>query len=221
MNTSAIHKKAFQAVAAGDTTGLVALLKDHPNVRNAVNAEGISLLMFALYNGKRDIGDMLVTLGAKIDVFSASAYAALKEIVEILRIEPSLVNTFSPDGWTPLHLASFFGNIMVVEYLTMSRADINAVSKNSLKNQPLNAATVSNKTDVVKCLVKKGADVHFAQHGGITPLHSAAHNGNEDLVQIFLAHGADPNAKDEKGETPLDKATQQGHTNVVSILRSL
>ena len=220
MNTSTIHEKAFQAVAVGDTAGLVALLKDHPTVRNEVNAEGISLLMFAIYNGKKDIAEMLVNSGAKLDVFSASAYGTLNEIVALLRSEPDLVNTFSPDGWTPLHLASFFGNILVVESLLMSRADINAVSRNNLKNQPLSAATVSNKTDVVKCLVKRGADIHFAQHGGITPLHSAAYNGNEELVQIFLAHGADPNAKDDSGKTPIEMASQQGHTGVVSILRS-
>ena len=220
MSMSPIHERAFQAVSAGDTAALIAILKNQPDVRNATNTDGISLLMFAIYNGKKNITDLLITLGVKPDVFSGSAYGALKEIVEILRYEPDLVNTFSKDGWTPLHLASFFGHIMLVEYLVMSRADIHAVSKNPLKNQPLNAATASNHTNIVKFLVKKGADVNFAQHEGITPLHAAAYNGNEELVQILLAHGADPNAKDEKGETPIDKATQKGHANVVSILRS-
>jgi ankyrin repeat protein len=220
MSNSAVHEQAFQAVAAGDITTIRTLLNKHPLVLNATNAEDISLLMFAIYNQKKDIADLLVNRGVRLDVFSASAYGALKEIVEILRHKPGLVNTFSPDGWTPLHLASFFGNIMLVEYLVMSRADINAVSTNHLRNQPLNAATVSNHTDIAKFLVKKGADVNFAQHGGITPLHATAHNGNVELVQILLAHGADPDAKDEKGETPIDKATQRGHMNIVSILRS-
>ncbi|MBM2841867.1 MAG: ankyrin [Bacteroidetes bacterium] len=213
-------EQVFQAIKAGDKEALASLLKQHPTVRNATNPEGISLLLFAIYNGKKDIADLLVQAGSKFDVFSAAAYGALTEIVNILQYEPGLLNAYSPDGWTPLHLASFFGNQMVVEYLVMSRADVGAVSKNNLKNQPLNAATASNHTDIVKVLVKRGADVNFAQHEGITPLHAAAHNGNEELVQILLAHGADPNAKDEKGETPIDKATQRGHVNIVSILRS-
>jgi len=212
--------QAFRAVKDDDKDALVTILKQFPSVRNATNQEGISLLMFAIYNGKKDIAEMLVHAGTKLDVFSASAHGALKEIVEMLRIEPDLVNSFSQDGWTPLHLASFFGNVMVVEYLVMSRADINAVSKNDLKNQPLNAATASNQTDIAKFLVKRGADVNFVQHEGITPLHAAAYNGNEELVQILLAHDADPNARDEKGESPIDKATQRGHMNIVSILRS-
>jgi ankyrin repeat protein len=153
-------------------------------------------------------------------MFSAAAYGALNELAAILKYEPSLLNAFSADGWTPLHLASFFGNIELVEYLVMSRVNISAVSKNNLKNQPLNAATVSNHTDIAKLLIKNGADVNFAQHGGITPLHAAAHNGNEELIQIFLAHGADPNAKDEAGETALDKAAKQGLAKVASILRT-
>ena len=166
MSTSTVHEKAFQSVKAGDTAGLLALLKQHPTTLNAINTNGISLFVFAVYNGKKDLADLLVQLGVKLDVFSASAYGALKEIVEILRYEPGLVNTFSPDGWTPLHLASFFGNIMLVEYLVMSRADISAVSRNDLKNQPLNAAAVSNQTDIAKLLIKNGTDVNFAQHGG-------------------------------------------------------
>jgi ankyrin repeat protein len=220
VSNSPEYEQAFQAVTVGDTATLLTLLKKDPKIRNATNGEGISLLMFAIYNRKMDVADRLVQLGVGFDLFSASAYGALKEVVEILNSGPTLVNTFSVDGWTPLHLASFFGNILVVKYLVMSGGDINAVSRNNLKNQPLNAATVSNHTDIAKFLIQNGADVNFAQHGGSTPIHAAAHNGNEELVQIFLAHGADPNAKDEAGETPFDKATKQGHTNLASILRS-
>lgn len=211
---------AFQTVAAGDTAALLALLQKEPTIRNATNAEGISLLMFAIYNRKRDVANLLVQLGVELDVFSASAYGALKLVTEILSNGPALVNAISPDGWTPLHLASFFGNILVVKYLVMSGGDINAVSRNNLKNQPLNAATASNHTDIAKFLIQNGADVNFAQHGGVTPLHEAAHNGNDELVQIFLSHGAIAAAKDEAGETALDKATKQGHTNVMAILQS-
>jgi len=221
MPSHAIREKAFQAVKDGKKDILIGLLDDHPSIRNAKNAEGISLLLFAIYNQRKELADLLVKFGAEFDVFSASAYGALKDIVSILRFEPDLVNTFSPDGWTPLHLASFFGNIMVVEFLVVSRAEMGAESRNALKNQPLNAATVSNKTDIVQFLLKKGADVHFAQHGGITPLHAAAHNGNDKVVRILLAHGADPKTRNDKGETPMDMATQQGHANVVSLLRSL
>jgi ankyrin repeat protein len=220
MSNSAIHEQAFQAVTSGDTGAVRTLLNNHPGLLDATNEKGVSLLMFAMYSRKNDIADLLLNRGARFDVFSASAYGALKEVVDILRFEPGLINTFSPDGWTPLHLASFFGNLLLVEYLVMSRADINVVSRNALKNQPLNAATASNHTDIAKFLVKKGADVNFAQHGGITPLHAAAHNGNEELVHILLAHGADPGAKDEKSETPTDKATLRGHMNIVLILGS-
>jgi ankyrin repeat protein len=176
--------------------------------------------MSAIYNGKKDIADLFIQRGIRLDVFSAAALGALKEIVEIVGYEPDLVNTFSADGWSPLHLASFFGNMRVVEHLVMSRAEINAISRNSLKNQPLHAATVSNRTDVARFLLKKGADVNFVQHGGIAPLHAAAHNGNDVLVKILLAHGANPNTKDDKGETPADKAIHQGHAHIVSLLRS-
>lgn len=219
-SANAKNEQAFQAVKGGDKDALVALLKQDFLTRNAKNAEGISLLLFAIYNQRMEMADLLVKFGAGFDVFSAAAYGALKEIVTILKADANLVNAFSPDGWTPLHLASFFGNIMVVEYLVMSRADVNAVSQNALKNQPLNAATVSDKTDIAQFLLRKGADVNFAQHEGITPMHAAAHNANEELVLILLASGADRTIKNDKGETALDLAAQKGHMNIVSLLRS-
>jgi ankyrin repeat protein len=219
--SKAVEEKAFRAVKDGKRDVLIALIEEYPSIRNAKNADGISLILYAIYNQRRELADLLVKFGAEFDVFSASAYGALKDIVSILRFEPELVNTYSSDGWTPLHLAAFFGNIMIVEFLVVSGAHLNAESKNALKNQPLNAATTSNKMDIVQLLLKKGADVHFAQHGGITPLHAAAHNGNVEMVRTLLAHGANPNAKNDKGETPMDMATQQGHTNVLPLLRSL
>lgn len=215
------QEQAFQAVKAGNRDVLVGLLTEYPSTRNATSADGTSLLLFSIYNQRRELTDLLVKSGAPFDVFSASAYGTLKETARIIKSEPALVHAYSPDGWTPLHLASFFGNIMVVEYLVVSHADVNAISKNELRNQPLNAATASNKLDIAQYLLMKGADVHFAQHGGITPLHAAAHSGNEDLVRILLDHQADPSSKNDKGETPMDMAAQQGHLNVVSILRSL
>ena len=46
------------------------------------------------------------------------------------------LNAYSYDGWTPLHLAAFFGQRAAVERLMAAGADLNAVSRNALRNTP-------------------------------------------------------------------------------------
>jgi ankyrin repeat protein len=107
---------------------------------------------------------------------------------------------------------------MLVESYIAHQADVNAVSRNSLRNTPLNSAVAANRTAIVRYLLKKGADAGFRQEQGITPLHAAAANGNNDIVRLLLDHQADPRVKDDKGETPLDKAMHRGHTATASLL---
>ena len=62
------------------------------------------------------------------------------------------------------------------------------------------------KTEFVKTLIDKGADVNHKSHRGLTPLMIAATFGQAGNAKLLLRSGADMKARDSSGATALDKA---------------
>src|SRR5262249_57913846 len=94
--------------------------------------------MSALYRGHHDIVDLLIESGAEIDAFAAAATGRLDDLRRTATDQT--LNAYSYDGWTPLHLAAFFGRLEAARLLIALGADGHAVSRNSLTNTPLHAA---------------------------------------------------------------------------------
>ncbi|WP_341792937.1 ankyrin repeat domain-containing protein [Rickettsia endosymbiont of Ceutorhynchus obstrictus] len=60
-----------------------------------------------------------------------------------------------------------------------------------------------DKADVVKFLLKKGADSNIATSWGLPPLHFAAFRENLEIIELLIKSGAKINAQDVDGETAL------------------
>src|SRR6266545_3736249 len=114
----------FGALATGQTERFKSLLDEHPNLVNARNENGDSLLLSAVYMGRKDLFELLLQKGAGVSLFEASAVGLLDRVQEQVELDPALVNTYSHDGWTPLHLASFFGHQEVARLLLARGADV-------------------------------------------------------------------------------------------------
>ena len=82
---------------------------------------------------------------------------------------------------------------------------------------PLYIAAQNGHLNVVKYLVKKGADVNKTTHGN-TPFIAAAARGHLDVVKYLVKKGADVNKAYKDGITPLMIAAQNGHLDVVKYL---
>ena len=68
----------------------------------------------------------------------------------------------------------------------------------------LHCAASFNRTDAIKLLVDKGADVNRKTHyNKVTPLHEAAENNNTEAVRLLLDNGVDINLKNNVHKTPL------------------
>lgn len=131
---------------------------------------------------------------------------------------PDLINGYTQDGWTPLHMAARLGHCAVVEVLLAHGADVNARAHNGLANTPLLWAVMGRQTEMVTLLLARGADVNAANTAGSTPLHKAAIEGNDSLVRLLLSHGARVNARNTGGQTPLVHARFNGHPEIAALL---
>jgi ankyrin repeat protein len=122
----------------------------------------------------------LIEAGAEIDVFGAAATGRIDDLRRALN--DRTVNAFAYDGWTPLHLAAFFGHVDIARALLDGGADVHAVSHNNLANTSLHAATAGKHPDVALLLLERGADPLRADAGGYTPLEIARQNQLDTVV---------------------------------------
>jgi len=211
----------LDAVKQGDAARVRKMLDADPAL-GVVRAEsGESPLLLSIYYGKDDIRDLLLERGVPLDVFEAAAAGVRARVEEWLKEDPALVRAFSNDGFTPLHLAAFFGRIPVVELLLAAGAPVNDVSQNPSGLRPLHSAVAHRQLqvalEIARALIAAGADVNATQHGGWTALHAAALHGNLPLVRLLLDAGADANAKNDTSKTPADLAKTKNHHQVIAL----
>ena len=207
----------IRAAKDGDTSRAKELLDGDPSLAGARAASGETAVMAALYRGHQAVVDALVAAGVTLDVFSAAAIGQMDALETALQA-PGAVNTFAYDGWTPLHLAAFFGRREAAERLLSAGADLSAISRNALHNTPLHAAVAGGHVDVSVLLIEAGAGVNVADAGGHTPFHIAAEGGYVPVVKALLARDADAHAVDTEDRTPLSRAAARGHTEIVDLI---
>jgi len=213
--------KAFEAVRSGDVNGLAVLLASDRSLAAARSPSGVSILLTACYHRRMDLVEMLLASAQPMDIFEASAVpGGTEQGAALLDADPGLAQAFSADGFTPLHLAAYFGQEAMARILLDRGADPDAVSRNPMALRPLHSASVSRALGIVTRLLDQGAEVNAKQHGGWTPLHAAAFNGDLPMAEHLVACGADPSLASDDGKTPLDVAVEKGHEPLADWLRS-
>jgi uncharacterized protein len=211
-------KQAVETIQRGDIDGFRALLQEHPELCDAQDEKGVSLVMLACYHRQPAIASILAE-ARPLDVFEAAALGAKHRLVELCQEQPELVRASSPDGFQPLHLAAFFGQTEVIRELLERHADVNAVADNPSRVRPLHSAVASRNGDAVRLLVEHGAEVDVQQHGGWTPLHAAALHGDRSLVELFINRGADAKMTSDDGKDAAALAESSGHGEIAALLR--
>lgn len=210
--------RLLEAVERSDAAAVRDIVAQNPDAAGARDADGVSALLLARYGDAHDVVAVLRPAVPTLDVFEAAALGDTARLEELLDAEPALVDAWSADGFTPLHLAAFFGNDDAVDVLLARGADVEAVSRNALGVRPLNSAAAAGERRICERLLTHGADVETASHGGFTPLHAAAQNGDVELVRLLLDHGADAAATTDDGQTPLDYAHERGRADAAALL---
>lgn len=214
----------FAAIQASDADAALASLEADPSQATASNEQGVSALMWALYHRQQGVADAIVARradSAPLDLHEAAAMGDVGRVRELLGSADSTsaaVAAVSPDGFTPLHFAAFFGREDTVPVLLDAGAPVAVAAGNPSAVHPLHSAAAIGSAPICGLLLEAGAAVDAQQHGGFTALMSAAMHGNEPLVDLLLEHGASKGAESDDGKTAADMARDGGHEELAERL---
>jgi uncharacterized protein len=208
----------FDAIAAGDLGRVRELIAEDSAIAGARDAEGLSAVTQARYHGEDDIVEALLGADPELDVLEAAAVGRFERVRELLEDDAALVTALSPDGFTPLHLAAFFGHPEVARLLVERGADTDVVARNPMRVRPLHSAAAARQLEIAQLLVDDGADVNAPQERGFTPLHAAAQNGDLELARLLLGRGADREQATDDGRRATDFAAAGGHEEMLALL---
>uniref|UniRef100_T1IYM8 Poly [ADP-ribose] polymerase n=1 Tax=Strigamia maritima TaxID=126957 RepID=T1IYM8_STRMM len=143
------------------------------------------------------------------------------------------------DGNTVLHIAADTGRIHNVELLLKrAKSERKAIDNNANKDfglaglnrtnkqslTPLHVACLSGHSDVVRILLKYGADVDRptnATKGKLTPLMFSCQKGYLEILKILIQNGAKVETRDKFKRTALTHAIINGHAHIASHLLRL
>jgi RNA polymerase sigma factor (sigma-70 family) len=215
----------LKAARSGDADKVKHLLEQDPRLIAARDPLGNTALILAVNSGHTEIAELLIASGVQPDIYEAASIGRTDLVQRFLHEDPSLLDAYSPEGFTALALAAHFGKIEVLEYLIAHGADLNSVSKHPMNVTPLHAALFGRQTEAARILVRSGADVKPKRGGkgwpraGWTALHYAAGFGFADLARTFIDHGAEIEAQDDNGKTSLQIAVETAHQEIVDLLK--
>ncbi|XP_067651825.1 26S proteasome non-ATPase regulatory subunit 10-like [Haliotis asinina] len=147
-------------------------------------------------------------------VMSTISKAAVLGRVNILNTLLSLGFTPQPDRH-PIHYASENGSLAVVTSLVEDHnTDVMCVDK--VNDSPLFLASRKGQLEIVKYLVKRGADINFG--GRIPPLVIAVSRYQIHICDYLIKNGADVNKEDIYSRTPLRAAARKGYVDIAHTL---
>ena len=195
-------------------------LDENPRLAFAHEGHGISAVTLAIYRqGPTPAMLILACRHDGLSLFDAAALGPGDVLESLLTRTPGLAKEFGPDGFTALHLASYFGHEVSIKQLTRAVGNIDAYSQNKFHASPLQSAAAASQLEAARLLFKKGANPNCRGDGGHSPLHLAAGSGQPELARLLLQHKADVAAKGDDGKTRWDVAAEEKQGTLLELLK--
>jgi ankyrin repeat protein len=149
------------------------------------------------------------------DIFDVARNGNADELKAYNESYPNNLNKENDQGYTPLMLAAYNGNIETATYLVQHGADLNGESK---YGTPVMAAAIKGNSDIVRLLLSQGADLNKTDSNGTTALLYASIFSLNEIADLLLKGGANPKLKDSKGNTALDYAILTQNETLIKLL---
>ncbi len=198
---------------------IIKLLSQKPELANQATSHQISPILLACYYQKHDLANKISKFVTALNIFDACAIGKSDEVALLISKDPSLITSYSVDGFTPLGLACYFAHEEISKFLVSKGAEVNLPSKNGFNVFPIHSAVAANSFNLTKMLLEAGAYPNVCQKSGVAPLHTAAQLGNIEMIILLLEYGAEVTLRMEGGKLPSDLAANKGFTEIAEILR--
>ncbi len=219
------HTPLIDAVWHKRTSVVAALLEERARL-DVVARGGYTALDVALRDGLDDIAALLCRREAELEdvaerqVLLAAVRAGDPDAVTAeLDKEDVDVDMVSPDGLTPLMIASQDGRADIVAVLLAAGADARIVDP-LMKATPGHKAGYRGHAEVARLLCQSGNLELDAQgpYNGYTALHDAVWHDHVAAARWFVKAGARLDRRGLDGRTPLDMARDYGYQELVALL---
>lgn len=198
----------------------------------AKDVDGTTALHWAAHYGDPELADKLIRAGAEVNVTNDYGSSPMMEaatigntaVLKLLLNAGADVESTNKEGQTALMAVARTGNVEAAELLLKKGARIDSVEQWGGQTA-LHWAAAQSQPDMVKLLVKRGADVNARavirdwqrrvtaegrpknmNRGGFTPLLYAAREGCIECGKALLKGKADINLADPDEVTPLNLA---------------
>lgn len=186
------------AVKAGDAATVEALLASDPELAEC-RERGIPAVRIALYHRQPAVLQALLAAQPALDGLDHAALGWAGDLRGDVAADPELLTRRSPDGFTALHYASYFGGPAATAVLLEAGADPDVEADNPSRVRPLHSAAAARDAESARLLLDSGADPDARQAGGVTALHATAQHDDDALAALLLRHGADPSLRNDNG----------------------
>jgi ankyrin repeat protein len=202
-------EELFEAIRAGDAERVRALVAREPALASARDEAGLSAVLIARYHRQDAALEALLAAQPELDVLDAAATGRVDVLRSLISASRDALSARSPEGFTALHLAAFFGGAEAVRLLLVAGMHADADQDNPARVRPLHSAVAARDHDAARALLDAGADPDCVQQGGFTPLLAAAHHDDAEMAKLLLEHGADPTLAADDGRDPAAMAGER------------
>eukprot|EP01029_Cantina_marsupialis_P011917 TRINITY_DN26421_c0_g1_i1.p1 TRINITY_DN26421_c0_g1~~TRINITY_DN26421_c0_g1_i1.p1 ORF type:complete len:215 (+),score=55.79 TRINITY_DN26421_c0_g1_i1:130-774(+) len=179
---------------------------------NARDDDKRTPLHWACAGGQFEVADFLLKIeGIKVNTRDESEWTPLMsaisagafEIVQLLVLKGARLTAINETGHSIFHYLK--GNEKIAEYLLAQVSDSSDldVQDHSAEETALHRAASRGDIEVVRLLIKSGADLNISDRKKQTPLHLAYAAKHDDIAAILIEAGASK-TKDAKGRFAID-----------------
>jgi ankyrin repeat protein len=215
---------ALMNAAAGGHVEVVRLLVANGARVNVTNARGMTPLAAAILNDHTNVVALLLDARAELTAPTVGREPLLlairaRRLQAVKQLLDKGAHAYSQDDqWSALMMASFIGDIDIVNALLSKDANLDAANDEGVT--AVMYAASAGHTPIIRALLDKGAAIDAADHAGLTALMLAANNGHADTARALLEAGADLAARSGTGATARDLAAANGYSDIADLLQN-
>jgi ankyrin repeat protein len=169
--------------AHGNLARVRELLDQHPAALKMRAPWNETAVEAATQMGNQPILELLIERGAPVDFFTACVLGRVEMVDAELAADRGRASARGVHDLPALYFAAIGGNLAIAEHLLASGADINARCESAA---PIHGAVMGGSADMVRLLLKNGADASLPDYQGRSASRLAEDLGRPELVALFV-----------------------------------